>query len=142
MNFPPLREQPKENPKICPLAEKYSYSHGREKNKIRNLDYCSFEGCMGLPKDFVANMCFLQSRGDHCETGQVSKEGTVQFHMGGLSIKQTWLCSHCVLSSCCLYGQVGHIPPPWGQPLPPGHGPGVISRSKGMGAGRVWKELP
>ena len=93
---------------------------------------------MGLPKDVVANMCFLPFRGDHSETDQVSKEGKVQFHMGGLSVKQTWLCSHCVLSNSCLYVQVGHVPPPWGQPLPLGHGPGVISSSKGMGARWVW----
>lgn len=47
-----------------------------------------------------------------------------------------------VLPTWCLYVQVGHIPPPWCQPLSLGYGPGVISRSTRMGAGWVWKELP
>lgn len=50
-------EQLEAKPKISLLAERDSYSLG--KNKIRTLYHCSSEGSVGLPRDFVANMRFL-----------------------------------------------------------------------------------
>lgn len=63
-----------------------------KKNKIRNQDYCSSQGHVALPRDFVANICFLWSKVTTVKLANSAKRGKSRF---------TW--------EACLSNQLGPV---------------------------------